>query len=128
MDTRNRSHRVGKAKGCRDMFGNKHQKIEKAIEKKHDKEIIALLADKDDSIVVEALAGLGKCGTDEAFNAIVPFLHNPKKEYRVAAAKALADIGNFHGRAHLSYQIQHETDAGAKADMEAALTRIPEKL
>lgn len=109
------------------LFGDKHQKVQKALEKKNEAALIKLISDKDDAVALEAIAALGKIGSDDGFNALIPVLHSTMTEKRVAAANALGEIGNVHARAHLSYQLQKEKDAVAKKAMEDAMNKISEK-
>ena len=51
---------------------SKLEKVEKAIEKGKEAALIKLAHDKDEEVKLAAIAGMGKIGKDDSFNAIVP--------------------------------------------------------
>lgn len=106
------------------LFGNKTEKIQKLIEKKNEKGLIALVGDKDKQVRLSAIAGIGKVGTDDGFNCLVPMLGDADPEIRAAAASALGALGNIHARAHLSFHMKSETDENVKAAIQNALGMI----
>ncbi len=106
------------------MFGSKQDKIEKAVEKKKIGELIKFTQDKDPSIILAAIAGLGKIKEDDAFNALVPFLSSTVTEQRAAAATALGELGNGHAKAFLLHAAQVEKDPAAKKTIETASGKL----
>ncbi|MDD3411051.1 MAG: HEAT repeat domain-containing protein [Eubacteriales bacterium] len=106
------------------MFGSKEDKINKAIEKKQPANLIKFSQDKDKSIVLAAIKGLGQVKDDDCFNALVPFLSNPDSELRGAAAAALGEQGNAHGKAFLLHAFTAEKDEKVKKLMEQASGKL----
>lgn len=106
------------------MFGNKMHKVEKAIEKNKGDVLVGLLTDKDDSVRLAAIDGLGKTRSNEGTNSLINLLHDPSAEVRKHAASALAAIGDVHAKAHISHALSVEKDAGAKSAMQAALGQL----
>lgn len=106
------------------LFGNKADKIKKDIEKKNEKGLIAFAHEKDKQMRLEAIAGIGKVGTDDGFNCLIPMLGDEDADIRAAAATALGDLGNIHARAHLSFHFKNEQDERVKEAIQAALGKI----
>ena len=106
------------------MFGNKQDKIAKAIEKRKIGELIKFTQDKDIEVAAAALTGLGKIVDDDSFNALVPFLSSPEATLRQAAACAMGEEGNGHGKAFLLHAISIEKDPSVKAAMEKACGQL----
>ncbi len=106
------------------MFGNKMDKVQKAIEQKKEMVLIKLAQDKDKNVCLSALEGLGKIGSDEAFNFMVPLLASSDKDFRKAAATAIGALGNAHGHAHLAFHLKSEQDADVKSAIQSALAKL----
>ena len=87
---------------------SKLEKVEKAIEKGKEAALIKLAHDKDEEVKLAAIAGMGKIGKDDSFNAIVPdMLTDEDPKVRAAAAEALGVMKNEHANAHLRYAGGH---------------------
>ncbi len=108
------------------MFGNKLSKIEKAVKKGDEHELIQLTNDKDTAVRQAAIAGLGKTNGDDGFNRLVLLLRHPDALIRTAAAKALGEAGNPHGKTYLKAQYKLEKDPQAQAAMAEAAAKIKE--
>lgn len=108
------------------MFGSKQDKIQKAIEKKKTDALIKFLGDKDKSIVLAAIQGLGTIKEDDSFNAVIPYLSSDDAQLRQAAAEALGEMGNAHAKAFLLHAASIEKDAKARAAMEHANGKLKE--
>ncbi len=106
------------------LFGSKTDKIKKYAEKKNEKGLIELARDKDKQVALSAIAALGQVGTDDGFNFLVPMLANADADFRAAAARAMGDMGNLHGRAHLSNRRKVEQDENVKKAITEALGKI----
>ncbi|HIQ63246.1 MAG: HEAT repeat domain-containing protein [Christensenellales bacterium] len=106
------------------MFEGKQEKIRKLAEKKKSGKIVQHLGDKDMNVVLAAVAGLGECGDETAYNALVPLLHNQNAPLRAAAAEALGKTGNSAASTHLRYQLKNESDPSVQKAIHSALTML----
>ena len=104
---------------------SKLEKVEKAIEKGKEAALIKLAYDKDEEVRLAAIAGMGKIGKDDSFNAIVPdMLTSDDAKIRAAAAEALGVMNNEHASAHLRYYLEREKDATVVAAMNKAISSL----
>ena len=104
---------------------SKLEKVEKAIEKGKEAALIKLAYDKDEEVRLAAIAGMGKTGKDDSFNAIVPdMLTSDDAKIRAAAAEALGVMNNEHASAHLRYYLEREKDATVIAAMKKAISSL----
>ncbi len=110
------------------MFGSKLGKISKMIEKNQAEKLEKLLKDKDETVVLAAIDGLGQCTGDTAFNALVPLILDPNAQIRIHAIKALGAMGLPKARTFLLHQKASETDRDVLAAMEEALKKISVKV
>ncbi len=106
------------------MFGNKTSKIENAIAKGKASTLVDLAHDKDESIRIAAIDGLGKIKSNDGVNTLVNLLHDPSAEIRKHSAAALGEIGDPHSKAHISFACDKEQDPAAKEAMRHALTKL----
>ena len=67
------------------MFGNKMDKIAKLADKNDAVKLLGMLNDKDEKVVLAAIDALGRCNGDDAFNALVPLVHNASADVRTHA-------------------------------------------
>ena len=110
------------------MFGSKLNKIPKMIDKNQAEKLTALLGDKDENVVLAAIAGLGKCTGDVAFNSLVPLIRSENAKVRATAANALGDMGLPKARTFLLHQRDEEKADEVLAAINDALTRISVKV
>ena len=104
---------------------SKLEKVEKAIEKGKEAALIKLAHDKDEEVKLAAIAGMGKIGKDDSFNAIVPdMLTDEDPKVRAAAAQALSVMKNEHANAHLRYYLEREKDPAVIAAMRGAIASL----
>ncbi len=104
---------------------SKLEKVEKAIEKGKEAALIKLARDKDEEVKLAAIAGMGKIGKDDSFNAIVPdMLTDEDPKVRAAAAEALGVMKNEHANAHLRYYLEREKDPAVIAAMRGAIASL----
>ena len=75
------------------MFGNKMDKIAKLADKNDALKLLGMLNDKDEKVVLAAIDALGRCNGDDAFNALVPLVHNDNADVRTHAVLALGKMG-----------------------------------
>ena len=106
------------------MFGNKLTKIEKLTAKKNAAGLIPLTSNKSEEIKLAAIRGLGSCDSDEAFNTIVPLVHDSSAAVRKAAVSSLAQMGRPAGRVHIEHQMRVEKDDQVLSAMKLALASI----
>lgn len=106
------------------MFGNKMDKVAKAIEKNNAGMLIQLAENNDPSVRLAAIAGLGKVGGDETSNCLITLLHSEDKATRLAVAQALGELGDMHTKAHLAAQLSKETDPEVHEAMSKAMSSI----
>ena len=110
------------------LFGNKLTKIDKMVEKNQAEKLHALLNDKDETVVLKAIEGLGKCTGDVAFNALVPLVHYDNAKIRAQAISALGVMGQPKSRAFLLHQREAEKDPAVLKAIDEALTHISVKV
>ena len=110
------------------MFGNKLNKISKMIEKNQAEKLEQLLKNKDQTLVLAAIDGLGQCTGDTAFNALVPLILSTDVQVRIHAIKALGVMGLPKARTFLLHQKDKETDKDVLAALEEALKKISVKV
>ena len=104
---------------------SKLEKVEKAVEKGKEAALIKLAHDKDEEVKLAAIAGKGKVGRDDAFNAIVPdMLTDDDPKVRAAAALALGEMNNDHASAHLRYYLEREKDATVIEAIKKAISSL----
>lgn len=104
---------------------SKLDKVEKAIEKGKEAALIKLAGDKDEEVKLAAIAGMGKIGKDDSFNAMVPdMLTDSNPKVRAAAAQALGVMKNEHASAHLRYYLEREQDPSVVAALKGAISAL----
>jgi len=106
------------------MFGSKLNKVNSLIEKGKGAKVLPFLTDKDESVRLAAIDGVGKMKLNEGINPLINLLHDSSAQVRAHAALALAGIGEAHSKAHVSYALEKETDAQAKTAMQQALAQL----
>lgn len=106
------------------MFGSKMSKVEKAIKTNNAHKLIELSGNNDMAVCLAAIAGLGKVRDDNATNFLISRLQNVEPKIRIAIAQALGMIGNVHTKAHLSAQMNKETEPEVREAFGAAMSNI----
>ena len=106
------------------MFGNKLSKIEKLTAKKNASALIPLTNSKMEDVRLAAIHGLGSCESDDAFNTLVPLVHDSSSSVRKAAILALADMNRPTGRVHIEHQMRAEKDSQVISAIQIALARL----
>ncbi|HML48262.1 MAG TPA: HEAT repeat domain-containing protein [Clostridia bacterium] len=109
------------------MFGSKTDKIKGLAEKKKGGKIAGFLNDRSKEVVMAAIEGLGACGGEDAVNGLVPLLRSTDAAIRIATANAMATMGDPRTKAHLDFQLKHETDPKVKDAIVHALGSIRSK-
>jgi len=110
------------------MFGSKLSKAEKLTAKKNVPGLIALSNDKSEEVKLAAIRGLGHCDSDEAFNTLVPLVHDASASVRQTAVQALAQMNRPAGRVHIEHQMRVEKDNQVLSAMHTALSSLKEKM
>ena len=110
------------------MFGNKLGKIDKMVAKNQAEKLEVLLNDKDATVVLAAVDGLGRCTSDVAFNALVPLVHHPDAQVRTHAITALGVMGIPKARTFLLHQRDAEKDPKVLEAIANALQHIDVKV
>ncbi len=100
---------------------SKLEKVEKDIEKGKESALLKLALDKDHEVRLAAIAGLGKVGKDDSFNALISMLSDEDPAIRAASAEALGVMNNEHADAHLRHHLEHETDETVKRAIKNAI-------
>lgn len=104
---------------------SKLEKIQKDIEKGKESALIKLSKDKDKEVRLAAIAGMGKIGKDDSFNAMVPdMLTDEDPDIRAATALALGVMKNAHASAHLRYYLEREKDEKVTAAIRTAIASL----
>ena len=103
---------------------SKLEKIEKYVAGHMEEKLVKLAQDKDQEVRLAAIAGLGKVGKDDGFNLLITLLSDGDPQLRAASARALGELGNEHATAHLTYRLEHETDAEVAAAIKEAVAAL----
>jgi HEAT repeat protein len=111
-------------KGAKPMFGDKMGKVAKAIEKQNTKALIDLANTRDTELRIAAIAGLGRVGGDDSANYLITQLGNTEPQIRIAVAEALGVMGDMHTKAHVSAQLNKETDPQVREAISKAMKNI----
>jgi HEAT repeat protein len=107
------------------MFGNKMEKLEKLVAKKHVGAVIALTKEKDEELRVAAIKALGSFAqNDDAFNALIPLLSDHDGKNRAAAAESLGNMHNDHAKAFISHALSIESDPEVKKEMAESMAKL----
>lgn len=107
-------------------MGDINAKLEKLVEKNKVAKVMAMISGKHESEEerLAAIDALGKCSGDEAFNGLVPLLHDEDAKIRAHAATALGNFGEARGRTFLSQQLEKEKDPEVIAAIDASLAKV----
>lgn len=103
---------------------SKLEKIEKYVAGHKEEKLVKLAQDRDQEVRLAAIAGLGKVGKDDGFNLLITLLSDGGPQLRAASARALGELGNEHATAHLTYRLEHETDAEVAAAIKEAVAAL----
>ncbi len=108
---------------------NQHaiEKIQKLAEKKKSAKIIKFLGDSDTGVVVAALKALSEVKDEDSVNSIAGLIDSEAPEVRVAAAKALGEIGTEYAKTYLQHRAATEKDEKVKEAIREALQAIAAK-
>ena len=106
------------------MFGNNLAKVERCIKKRNVNALINLSGSKKTEVAIAAIRGLGRCASDEAYNALIPFLRDSNPEKRAAAAYALGLLRRPAAGVHLRHLLDTEKDAQVIAEAKKAMLAL----
>lgn len=99
--------------------------IEHAGAKKKLTVLTDYLSSTDPAVRIAAIRALGKTGENAAFQPLVIQLNCPHSDVRMAAAEALADLGDTRGRTYLMHFMDTDPDMQVRSAMRSALGRLP---
>ena len=74
-------------------MGKNTEKINKLADKKKAAKLVAFLKSKDKETRLDAIRALGKCGGEEAINALTTNIITPDEEEKIEVIKALGVCG-----------------------------------
>ena len=106
----------------------KLEKLEKLAAKGKGAKIIKFLNTKDFDVVKDAIAALGKCGGEDAINALTGLCQSTDKNTKIAAVKALANCGGTYSVTQISNDFIKEKDPELKQAMSETLDAIRKRL
>ena len=104
---------------------SKLDKVQKYVEKGKEAGLLKLIHDKDKSVRLAAIEGMGKIGRDDSFNNLVTMLSDDDADIRAASADALGVLKNSHADAHLRYRLGIEKDAKVVEAIKKAVASLP---
>ena len=110
------------------LFGNKFEKIAKLAEKGEEEKLVSFVNDKHEDVHLAAIDALGRCSGDDAFNALVPLVHNDNADVRTHAVLALGKMGLPKARTFLLHQLEAEKSPEVREAMDTALKELAVKL
>jgi HEAT repeat protein len=85
------------------------------------------LRHKDATVRREAARALGELRSYPALSPLMDAVHDPEREVRIAAARALAEIGDWRAKASLSWIAANDHDMAVREAATAALARFPKR-
>ena len=103
-------------------------KLEKLAGKGKGAKIVKFLKSKDVEVVLDAIASLGKCGGEDAINALTGLSQSTDKTQRVAAIKALGECAGEYNVTLLSNDFKSEKDPEIKEIISETLAKIRARL
>jgi HEAT repeat protein len=86
------------------------------------------LRHKDTAVRREAAVALGELHSYPALSPLMDVLRDPESDVRAAAARALAEIGDWRAQASLSWTAAKDNDMAVREAATAALARLPKPL
>ena len=107
------------------MFGNKMTRIARYAQKNKPEKLVKFLNDKDKSVVLAAIEGLGNSRKEEAFNPLIPLLRSPDEDICIQAIKALGTMGRAKARVHLEHMRTKENTKAVDDAIMEALSTLP---
>lgn len=104
---------------------SKMKEIEKAAARKRVETLKTYAQSTDISVRTAAIAGIAKVGGKEAFQPLVAQMSCAEPGVRIAAAKALGELGDQRGRTHLLHFMEYDKDSRVRSAMREALRQLP---
>ncbi|MBQ2956615.1 MAG: HEAT repeat domain-containing protein [Clostridia bacterium] len=103
---------------------SKLKDIGKAVRKKNLNSLKAYAQSQDVEIRVAAIEGIAKVGGNDAFQALVMQLNCTNPDVRIAAAKALSDLGDARSRSFILHYMESDPDSRVRSAMRKALSGL----
>ncbi len=104
---------------------SKLKEIERAVARKKIETLKTYAQSTDITVRTAAIAGIAKVGGKEAFQPLVAQMSCAEPEVRIAAAKALGELGDQRGRTHLLHFMEYDKDSRVRSAMREALRQLP---
>jgi len=104
---------------------SKLKEIEKAVAKKKLPVLKAYASSRDLSLRTAAIEAIGRVGGAEAFQPLVGQLSCAEPEVRIAAARALGELGDLRGRTYILHFMKSDRDSRVRSAMRDALAKLP---
>lgn len=100
------------------------EKIQSLAGKKKSAKIIKFLRASEPEVVVAALEALATIKDEDSVNSIAGMIDSSEAAVRIAAAKALGEIGTEYAKTHLQHRAAQEQDGKVKEAIMDALHTI----
>ncbi|MBQ6550515.1 MAG: HEAT repeat domain-containing protein [Lachnospiraceae bacterium] len=105
-------------------MSKKFEKLEKLAAKGKGSAIVRFIKSKDPEVVKDAIAALGKCGGEDAINALTGLSNSSIKDLRIAAINALGKCGGSYNTTLFSHDLSTEKDPEVLEAIKSALGEI----
>ena len=105
-------------------MSKKFEKLEKLAAKGKGAAIVKFIKSKDPEIVNDAIAALGKCGGEDAINALTGLTNSLDKAIKIDAIKALGSAGGAYNATLFAHDLTTEKDPDVLAAIKEALGQI----
>lgn len=109
-------------------MSKKFEKFEKLAAKGKGAAIAKFIKSKDIDVVKDAIAALGKCGGEDAINALTGLASGAEKVLRIDAIKALGKCGGAYNSTLLADDLKKEKDPEILEAIKAALGEIRQRI
>ena len=109
-------------------MSKKFEKLEKLAAKGKGAAIAKFIKSKDADVVMDAISALGKCGGEDAINALTGLANGAEKPLRIAAIKALGLCGGAYNSTLLADDLKKEEDPEILEAIKSALGEIRKRI
>lgn len=109
-------------------MSKKFEKFEKLAAKGKGAAIARFIKSKDTEVVMDAINALGKCGGEDAINALTGLANGAAKPLRIAAIKALGGCGGAYNSTLLADDLKKEKDPEVLEAIKTALGEIRKRI
>ena len=109
-------------------MSKKFEKFEKLASKGKGAAIARFIKSKDLDVVMDAISALGKCGGEDAINALTGLANSAEKPLKIAAIKALGVCGGSYNSTLLADDLKKEKDPEILEAITNALGEIRKRI